>query len=843
MDFNKGRVRAILGPTNTGKTYLAVERMLGHSTGMIGFPLRLLARENYDRIVAEKGALSVALITGEEKIIPANPRWYVCTVEAMPTDKLVDFLAIDEIQLCADMDRGHVFTDRLLHARGIYETMFLGSSNIQSILQSLVEDIEIETRPRFSTLSYKGKSNLTRLPRRSAIVAFSVDEVYAIAETVRRQRGGTAVVLGALSPRTRNAQIDMYQAGEVDYLVATDAIGMGLNMDVDHVAFAATRKFDGRRTRPLETQEIGQIAGRAGRHMNDGSFGVTNNLPDFDDKIVEAVENHKFQPITHIQWRNNRLDFKSPKTLLKSLGYFPPKQMMMRARDAEDQIVLMALMREEPVMLRADALDRVRLLWDVCQIPDFRKIMPDHHAELLGRIFMHIADGDRLPEDWVAKQINRLDRVDGEIDMLTQRLASVRTWSYIAHRGNWLQDNLHWQERARAIEERLSDALHESLMQRFVNKRAAKFGRKRNADDVPLLSAVKSNGEVVIEGHIVGVIEGLRFKALEANNAREAKTLAAVAYAAIHRETSRRVQVIIALPDKEIRLAPNGILTWDGVDIAKLSKGDGLLKPIVRLLPCDLMEGSVRDQLQNHLSGWVARYIEATLATLIQEPKFEISQAAKGILFLLHEGLGGLRAMDAKQQIKALSDTDRKALAKHGIRFGLEWVFVNDILSPKAIRLKSILWATFFNEKVVAIPAKPKKVLPADYINRRAWPYLGYRLCGDLAMRIDKFEGFMAQLRKLSKDASFPVSDELADLAGCPKSELARVLLGCGCRKIKGIEPEQFRLKRNNRDYHQKAMTQSEKTKVKPTDKRTEKKKQINPNSPFAILKGFLEAS
>jgi len=842
MNFDKGRIRAILGPTNTGKTYLAVERMLAHATGMIGFPLRLLARENYDRIVASKGILSVALITGEEKIIPPNPRWYVCTVEAMPIDKTVDFLAIDEIQLCADMDRGHVFTDRLLYARGIYETMLLGSDSIKGILQTLIDGVEIETRERFSSLTYKGPQKLTRLPRRSAIVAFSVNEVYAIAETIRRQRGGTAVVLGALSPRTRNAQIEMYQAGEVDYLVATDAIGMGLNMDVDHVAFAATRKFDGRRTRFLEKQEVGQIAGRAGRHMNDGSFGVSNNLPDFDADVVEAVENHKFQPITHIQWRNHNLNFKSPKLLIKSLQYAPPKQMMMRTGDADDHKVLMALMREEKVLLRADTYDRVQLLWDICQVPDFRKVLPDHHAELLGQLFIHLADDGRLPEDWVVKQINRLDRVDGEIDMLTQRLANVRTWSYIAHRGSWLEDNQHWQERARLIEEKLSDALHESLMQRFVDKRAAKLGRRREADDEPLLSAVKSNGEVVVEGHITGMMEGLSFIPLEAVDAKEAKTLAAVASAAIQMEAVRRAHLITTLADKDIRLAPNGMMTWGGIDIAFLSKGDGLLKPIVRLLPCDLMENTVREKLQTHLSGWVTRYIGNTISPLVTVPKAEISQAAKGLLFLLQENLGALQTLNAKQQIKGLSDIDRKALASHGVRFGVEWVFVDGILSPKAIRLKSILWATFYTQKIIAMPAKPKNSLPVDFIDTRAWPYLGYRICGPLAVRFDRFEGLMAQVRRLSKDTSFPLTDELAQLAGCSITELARVLLGCECLKVKGKEGDEFKLKRNNK-YIKKIKPKDKKAMVKNIKGKKERKVQVNPDSPFAILKNLVKAS
>ncbi|MGE4218212.1 MAG: helicase-related protein, partial [Alphaproteobacteria bacterium] len=429
--FPARRVRALLGPTNTGKTHFAIDRMLGHASGMIGFPLRLLARENFDRIVAAKGSRHVALITGEEKIVPANPRWFVCTVESMPLDRPVEFLAIDEIQLCADAERGHVFTDRLLHARGRAETLFLGADTAAALIRRLVPEVEIETRPRLSTLSYSGPKKLTRLPRRSAVVAFSVDRVYAMAEMLRRQRGGTAVVLGALSPRTRNAQVALYQNGEVDYMVATDAIGMGLNMDIDHVAFAGLAKFDGRRRRPLTPSEIGQIAGRAGRHMNDGSFGPTAGVPPFAPELVEAVEGHRFDPIQHAFWRARDLDFGSPARLLRSLEAPPPRSDLMRARPADDLLALSALARDPELCARATTPGAMRLLWDVCQVPDFRKVMAEEHAQLLRRVFMDLTGAGRLAEDWAAQQIDRLDTTVGDIDTLTTRIAHVRTWTYI----------------------------------------------------------------------------------------------------------------------------------------------------------------------------------------------------------------------------------------------------------------------------------------------------------------------------------------------------------------------------------------------------------------------------
>src|SRR5580658_2515794 len=473
------RLVAILGPTNTGKTHLAIERMLDLRSGMIGFPLRLLARENYDRVVKLRGARSVALITGEEKILPTNASYFVCTVESMPLDRQVEFLAVDEIQLCADRERGHVFTARLLHARGLQETMFLGADTIRPLIRRLVPDVEYISRPRFSTLTYTGHKKVTRLPPRTGVIAFSIADVFSLAEVVRRQRGGTAVVLGALSPRARNAQVGMFQAGEVDYLVATDAIGMGLNMDLNHVAFARLAKFDGRGLRRLAAAEIGQIAGRAGRHMNDGTFGTTADERPLDPEIVRAVEAHKFEPLTRIQWRSTALKFNSAGALLNSLEEPPPAPGLIQTREADDHQVLRALSRNAEVAALATNPGAVRLLWEVCQIPDFRKMMSDSHARFLAQCFLHLAGpNERLPTPWIASQIDQLDRVDGDIDTLMMRIAHVRTWTYITHRPDWVEGAAEWQERARGIEDRLSDALHERLTQRFVDRRSALLVRQ-----------------------------------------------------------------------------------------------------------------------------------------------------------------------------------------------------------------------------------------------------------------------------------------------------------------------------------------------------------------------------
>ena len=535
-----GRIVAVLGPTNTGKTHLAVERMLGHRTGLIALPLRLLAREVYDRIVARRGPRDVALVTGEEKIVPPDAAYVVCTVEAMPAGHGCDFLAIDEIQLCGDPERGHVFTDRLLHARGRQETLFLGAETMRPVIRRLLPEAEFMGRSRFSELTYAGERKVSRLPRRSAIVAFSAAEVYALAELVRRQRGGAAVVLGALSPRTRNAQVEMYQSGEVDYMVATDAIGMGLNMHVDHVAFAARRKFDGIGHRELGAAEIGQIAGRAGRHMRSGTFGVTAGQDGFETDLVERVQGHRFDPVTRILWRNADLDFRSPTALASSLRVRPPDEVLTRGRDADDVLALAALSEDRDIAGMAGGRGAVRLLWEVCQIPDFRKTAPNAHHMMLKRIFRHLMAAEGvLPTDWVARELERIDRVEGDIDTLSQRIAHVRTWTYVSHRGHWLDDARGWQERARAIEDRLSDALHAALMQRFVDRRTSVLlgGLKAKQD---LQAAIGHDGEVLVEGHFVGRLRGLDFTPAETDPGSDRRAVMNAANRVLDGEVARR---------------------------------------------------------------------------------------------------------------------------------------------------------------------------------------------------------------------------------------------------------------------------------------------------------------
>ena len=617
MSSPYGRVTAVLGPTNTGKTHFAIERMLAHQSGMIGLPLRLLAREVFERVVAAKGAHAVALITGEEKIVPKNPTHWVATVESMPIDIGAEFMAIDEIQLAADFERGHVFTDRLLNARGRSETIFLGSDTMRPLIQRLVPGVQVIGRPRFSDLAYTGARKLTRLPRRSAIVAFSSDAVYSIAELVRRQRGGAAVVMGALSPRTRNAQVALYQNGDVDFLVATDAIGMGLNMDIDHVAFAATEKFDGSIRRPLRANELAQIAGRAGRHMNDGTFGVTADAEPIEGELVEAIENHRFDPVRVIQWRNSNLEFGSIEALDRSLDMLPPTRGLTRARAADDQLVLRTLGAEDNIKAMVSDPAAVKRLWQVCQIPDFRKLATEEHARLIGGVFEHLMGNEGvLPDDWLNGHVARLDNIEGDIDAIAQRIAHIRTWTYVANRSDWLTDPVHWQERTRAVEDRLSDALHEKLTQRFVDRRTSVL-MKRLREDEEFAATVDDEGEVLVEGEYVGRLQGFSFVADPRAMGIHGRALRAAALKGLAGEIASRAHALTNAPEAAITLSEHGRLWWNGGIVAQLKKGHDPLHPRVELLTDELLSTAAQERATERLEEWVALHVTKTLSPLV----------------------------------------------------------------------------------------------------------------------------------------------------------------------------------------------------------------------------------
>jgi ATP-dependent RNA helicase SUPV3L1/SUV3 len=787
------RLVAVLGPTNTGKTHLAIERMLDHQSGMIGFPLRLLARENYDRVVKLRGARSVALITGEEKILPPNPSYFVCTVESMPLDRPVEFLAVDEIQLCADSERGHVFTARLLHARGSTETMFLGAETIRPLMRRLVPNAEYVSRPRYSTLRYTGYKKVTRLPPRSAVVAFAVADVFSLAEVVRRQRGGTAVVFGALSPRARNAQVGMFQAGEVDYLVATDAIGMGLNMDLDHVAFARLGKFDGRGPRRLSPAEIGQIAGRAGRHMSDGTFGTTAEEGPLDPAIVSAVEDHRFEPLTRISWRNNRLRFQSVDALLRSLDERPPMPGLVQTRDADDHRALQLLARNGDVTALATSPAAVRLLWEVCQIPDFRKVMSDSHARFLAHCFTHLAGPEeRLPAAWIGSQMSQLDRSDGDIDTLMTRIAHIRTWTYITHRGDWLDGAAEWQERARAIEDRLSDALHDRITQRFVDSRSAVLVRQR-AGDGELLASIQRDGEVCVEGSPIGRLDGFRFVA-DASGGDVLRGLVAAAQRALRGEVAARARRLSADPDAEFKLDETGRVLWRGEAVGRLSAGESsLLTPRVEVQAGDLFEGDARERVRQRLQSFIRGEIERRLSPLFAARALPLDGAGRGIAFQLADTLGCVPTAAVAMQLRSLDQTSRRALGRLGVRFGTETVYVEPMLSVESIAFRALLWAVRHGRPVPPLPRgrKHAKAFPVDpTLPESYYAAIGRRIVDGLALTPDRLERLAAALRQRSRGGPFAADAELAAIAGIAVPDLRRILPALGFRVAAGQADE-----------------------------------------------------
>lgn len=804
-------VSAVLGPTNTGKTHLAVSRMLDYESGMIGLPLRLLAREVYDRVAERMGAESVALITGEEKIVPLEPRFYVCTVEAMPRDLKVDFLAVDEVQLAADLDRGHIFTDRIIHARGTQETMLLGSDTARELLSELLPELNIITRPRFSKLTYAGQKNITRLPPRSAVVAFSAETVYVIAELIRRQRGGAAVVLGALSPRTRNAQVELFESGDVDFIVATDAIGMGLNMDVNHVAFAATRKFDGRMFRDLNPAEMAQIAGRAGRYMEDGTFGVTGETQPPEGDVVNQLEDHRFQPVKVFQWRNRMLDMGSLDDLMQSLLMLPKTKGLTRAMGGDDVQALEMMMREPDVKDLVASEEHVNLLWNVCQIPDYRNITSGEHGRIVGQVFRSLMSSEgKVSDDWFQRQLSYAESTDGDIDTLAGRIAHVRTWTFIANRPDWLDDPYHWQQRAKAIEDKLSDALHERLTQRFIDRRTSVL-MKRIREKEKLMASVSSDGDIHVEGEFIGQMTGFHFMSDGSANDSQAKALKSASLKAIAEEMSSRSKACANAPDGEFALKVDGSVTWLGAKVGWLKAGADILKPCALLLANDQLEGQDREAVQARLEKFVSDRIATVLEPLVNLAKAEdISGMARGLAFQVVENLGVLVRDEVADEVKALDQEARGTLRSYGIRFGAYHVFMPILLKPAAAELKLLLWALWQAANggkgrkidLDKLPEPPGQGLTSVTFDRSTpngfYRSVGYRICGTRAVRIDMLERLADLIRpcvfwKPSKEGEerpegsvegggFTVTADMMSLVGCSGEGFSSILKGLGYR-------------------------------------------------------------
>jgi ATP-dependent RNA helicase SUPV3L1/SUV3 len=811
-------VTAVLGPTNTGKTHLAIERMLAHSSGLIGLPLRLLAREVYNRAVERVGADAVALVTGEEKIKPPNPRFWVATVEAMPRDLDVAFLAVDEIQLAADFERGHVFTDRVLHRRGREETLVLGAATMRPIIERLLPGVSMVSRPRLSQLTFAGEKKLTRLPRRSAIVAFSAEEVYAIAELIRRQRGGAAVVLGALSPRTRNAQVALYQAGEVDYLVATDAIGMGLNLEVDHIAFASDRKFDGYQFRTLSPAELAQIAGRAGRAMRDGTFGTTGRCPPFTTELAQVLESHTFEPVKIVQWRNTDLDFSSVGALQASLAATPTENTLARAPVAEDILVLEHAARDDEVRALTRTRADVERLWEVCQVPDYRKIAPATHAELAVSLYFYLQREGAIPTDWFAKQVALADHTDGDIDTLSNRIAHIRTWTFAANRPDWLADPEHWQEVTRGVEDRLSDALHERLTERFIDRRTSVLMR-RLRENAQLEPEMSKTGEVIVEGHAIGRLDGFVFVADAPLGGSEAKALQNAAQKALAGEIASRATRLGEAPDEQFVLAADGAIRWTGAAVGKLTAGEEVLRPRVRVIADEHLSGAPREAVEARLGAWVKSHIEKLLGPLFGlSAAADVSGIARGVAFQLVEALGVLDRQRVADEVKGLQQPERATLRKYGVRFGAYHIYLPLLLKPAPRALAAQLWALAHDgpqnkglDDLLHLAGSGRTSIPVNHeTDSSLYRAAGYRVCGERAVRVDILERLADLIRPALAwregaagakppgaiaGGGFSVVNTMTSLTGASGEDFASILRSLGYRmerRPKPVEPLEF---------------------------------------------------
>lgn len=808
-------VSAILGPTNTGKTHHAIERMVSHETGMMGLPLRLLAREVYNKVAARLGEHNVALVTGEEKITPANPRFWICTVEAMPLDLAVNFVAIDEVQLAHSLERGHIFTDRILNMRGTHETLFLGASTARPVLEALIPGLNVIVRPRLSELAYGGAKKISRLPRRSAIVAFSSQDVYAIAELIRRQSGGAAVVLGSLSPRTRNAQVELFQNGDVDYLVATDAIGMGLNLDVDHVALASIRKFDGFQFRDLTPAELGQIVGRAGRYTRNGTFGVTSRVENFPVELVEQLESHTFEPLKVFQWRTANLDFSSLAALRTSLDAAPKSPILVKAPIGEDIVTLEAAIRDSETRDMTATPDDVARLWDVCSMPDYRKIAPAEHADLVLTVYRHLQRHGSVRADWLASQIARADRLDGDIDTLSNRIAHIRTWTYLANRNDWLENALEWREEARQVEDRLSDALHERLTQSFVDRRTSVLMKKLR-ESTMLEAEITHDGVVIVEGETIGTLEGLRFAPVaSATSGPEAKTVRAAAQKALASEMEKRSERIDRAPNEAFALSSEGVIRWLGAVIARVTPSDDTLAPNIIVLADEQLTGPAKERVERRLRLWLDTHIATVLQPLVELRKSEeLTGLARGIAFRLVEALGILDRRDIAGDIKNLDQSARGSLRKFGVRFGAYHIFLPLLLKPAPASLIALLWGLKEDKledkgirDVPALSAAGRTSFTVDpEISEALYRVCGFKVAGNRAVRVDILERLADIIRPLLAwkpteaaptppdgaldEFGFTVTVAMTSLLGCAGDDFTSVLKSLGYRVERRKAPQ-----------------------------------------------------
>ena len=780
--MSKNKVTAVLGPTNTGKTFLAIETMLSFQSGMIGFPLRLLAREVYDKVIKKIDPSKVALITGEEKIIPLNAKYFLCTVESMPVDKSLEFVGVDEIQMCADSERGHIFTDRLLNLRGEKLTMLMGSNTIKSIIEKLNDDIEFINKERFSKLSFGGHKKISRIERKSAVIAFSAEEVYAIAELIRRQKGGAAIVMGSLSPKTRNAQVNLYQSGDVDYLVATDAIGMGINMDLDQVFFSNIKKFDGKKLRRLNISEIGQIAGRAGRYLNNGSFGITGDCGEINPEEIEALEQHKFPEIQNIFWRNSNLNFDNKLSLIKSLEEKPNKDWLRRIYECEDEKVLKYFLKDAPNFNFEENSDNLKTLWECCQIPDFVKKTYGHHIEVVRKVFNFLTNGNRrIPNQYMKEQLSLLDKIEGNVDSISNRIANVRTWSYVSNKSNWVENQDYWIERTKTLEDKLSDRLHEELTKSFIDKRASVLARGLK-QDISFDTEIIENEKVMINKQYIGHLKGLKLEldlkvdALDA----DVKSLKKAARQNVGPEITKRINQII--DTKLIELKNDFKIYWNDYPIAKLIPGLDYLNPQIQLIIDEMIENDEKNKLNNFIQQWIELKINTELKSLIDlKNTKEKNPDLRALAYHLYENNGVVKRDDVSFYTKKLDQNQRKKLRSVGVKFGRYHIFLFKLFKPSSVSLRTLLWKNF-NEKNYNLtpPTFGLNFLEEKKPTNKEFMLLcGFEKFNNFFVRIDILERLFLMIFNANNEKDkneIKLIPEMLNLLGCNKENFIKLL-------------------------------------------------------------------
>tara|TARA_E500000178_G_scaffold279510_1_gene279320 strand:+ start:274 stop:2754 length:2481 start_codon:yes stop_codon:yes gene_type:complete len=823
--MSKNKITAVLGPTNTGKTFLAIETMLSFDSGMIGFPLRLLAREVYDKVIKKISPDKVALITGEEKIIPSNAKYFLCTVESMPINKHLDFVGIDEIQMCADHERGHIFTDRLLNVRGDKLTMFMGSSTIRNIVKKLNEDTEFINRDRLSKLSFIGHKKISRINRKTAIIAFSTEEVYAIAELVRRQKGGAAIVMGSLSPKTRNAQVNLYQSGDVDFLVATDAIGMGINMDLENVFFSNLRKFDGKKLRKLNLSEIGQIAGRAGRYLNDGNFGITGNCKDISPEEVELLENHKFEEIKILFWRNSKLNFNNALALIKSLNEKPKKEWLRKIHECEDEKVLKYFLNNMESHNIKDNKDTLELLWECCQIPDFVKKTYGNHIEVVGKVFDFLNGiNGKISNDYMRIQLMKLDNLDGNVDSLSNRIANVRTWSYVSNKINWVENQNYWIEKTKILEDRLSERLHEELTRTFIDKRASILARGLK-QDMDFKTEIMENDKVVIDGQFIGNLKGLKFEMDLKAGALETdiKSLKKAARQTVGPELKKRIQLI--LDTGLIEIKNDFKIYWRDFPIAKLEQGKDYLNPEIFIIVDDLLDNKDKQNFSNFIEKWIKEKIELVLKSLIDLKNLKESNSSiKALAYQLYENNGVLKRENVTDYLKKLGQEERKILRELGVKFGRYHIFLYKLLKPEAVSLRILLWKNFHQKFLNLAPPTfgLNFVEDKNAKNKNFMLLCGFENFENYFVRIDILERLFVQIINSNPDKNKEIRlvPEMLNLLGCNKQNFQKLIEKMNYKTFEKENELYFK-------YHPKKI-------IKKSSKRI-----VTSNSPFKVLKNL----